>query len=546
MKKICLFAVILCCSIQSFATHNRAGEITYRCPDPRNAPFTYEITVSTYTKASSNANRCEVYVFFGDGDSAVFKRSNGVPTSACPTGGGVNLPNDVRLNTYSGLHTYSSMGGYKISMEDPNRNGGIMNIPNSISEPFYIESYLLISELSQANSSPVPLSPPIDDAIIGKVFMHAPVAHDAEGDSLSFILVPPMTSGGQVIAGYTFPSQNGGGSEHMDTHKGIYTWSNPSTAGEFNIAIKIEEWRCGVLIGYVIRDMQVNVVSVSNSVPVLSVGSDHIVSPDTLLSFDVTASDPDNHPVTISVLGDPLIAGAGATFNNSTFEWAIDCSHIRREPWRVAIKVSDNHHIVPGTTYKVVNVKVIGGPVQNVRTTQVWTGIKVDWSPVTCGSISGYKVYRKEASSAGACDPDISNYTLYRTLDPIDTTFTDYPGNAQYCYMVTAIYGKCTSMFEGKAGMTGSSTAVGVDDLLANDIQAKIYPNPAEGTLNIEMISVNYQVRVYNSTGMLIETLRSGGTQIHHDISSWAAGIYYYSVITRDGRETSGKFTVIR
>lgn len=47
------------------ATHNRAGEITYKWL----YGYTYQIKVTTYTKIGPNvADRCEDTVYFGDGD----------------------------------------------------------------------------------------------------------------------------------------------------------------------------------------------------------------------------------------------------------------------------------------------------------------------------------------------------------------------------------------------------------------------------------------------------------------------------------------------
>ena len=69
MKKFLLSIVILIAGLSaSFATHNRAGEITYQWI----SGYTYKFTVTTYTNTfNTTADRCEVTVYFGDGDSAV-------------------------------------------------------------------------------------------------------------------------------------------------------------------------------------------------------------------------------------------------------------------------------------------------------------------------------------------------------------------------------------------------------------------------------------------------------------------------------------------
>src|SRR5437016_389598 len=67
------------------ATHNRAGEITYKWI----SGYTYYITLVTYTDdGPSVADRCKMTIYFGDGDSCQAIRQNGSPdvsTAECPT-----------------------------------------------------------------------------------------------------------------------------------------------------------------------------------------------------------------------------------------------------------------------------------------------------------------------------------------------------------------------------------------------------------------------------------------------------------------------------
>src|SRR3989304_1322871 len=80
MKKI-LFIFLLSLPFLSFATHERAGEITYRCIGP--GVLKYEFTVTTYTRGKScNADRCSIEINFGD-DTVHYpiNRQNGPP---CP------------------------------------------------------------------------------------------------------------------------------------------------------------------------------------------------------------------------------------------------------------------------------------------------------------------------------------------------------------------------------------------------------------------------------------------------------------------------------
>ena len=86
-------------------------------------------------------------------------------------------------------HTYSSPGTYTMYMEDPNRNYGVVNIPNSVNVPMYVQTILVINPFLGYNNSPTLLNPPVDVGCVDQIFIHNPGAYDVDGDSLSYRLV---------------------------------------------------------------------------------------------------------------------------------------------------------------------------------------------------------------------------------------------------------------------------------------------------------------------------------------------------------------------
>src|SRR5690606_627165 len=162
------------CTGHLMATHNRAGEITIR----QTGDLTIEVTVTTYTKTTSTqADRDSVLVMWGDGTAQFVYRANG---------DGTPLPNNRKLNYYIASHTYPGRATYTISMGDPNRNGGILNVnpPNSEGVPFYLEAtYTFLNPQFQGyNNTATLLQPPIDFACVGKRYIHNPNAYDSDGD----------------------------------------------------------------------------------------------------------------------------------------------------------------------------------------------------------------------------------------------------------------------------------------------------------------------------------------------------------------------------
>ena len=175
-----------------FGTHQRAAEITFR----QISKNLYEITLISYTFTPSPANayRDWLTIHWGDGTSNDIQRIVMTP-----------LADDITYNKYVGTHDFPGAATYTISCEDPNRNGGILNIPNSINTPLYIYSVLTINPFLGYDNSPVLLNPPVDNACVHQIFYHNPGAYDADGDSLSYKLVPCRGALGQVIPGYTYP-----------------------------------------------------------------------------------------------------------------------------------------------------------------------------------------------------------------------------------------------------------------------------------------------------------------------------------------------------
>ena len=264
LLKRTFLSLCLCCFAYTvtFATHNRAGEITYE----QIGDLTIRVTITTYTKTSSfQADRDSLQIFWGDGSSNQLRRANGE---------GDILPNDIKRNFYIGEHTYPGRGAYKLSMTDPNRIANIINVnyPNSIQIPFHLETTLVLlgTQFQGYNSSAILLQPPIDYACVGQRFIHNPNAYDPDGDSLSYELIVPLESEGEEVPNYVFPELISAGTNNkltLNPVTGELIWDAPQRTGDYNIAFKIHEYRQGRLLNSIIRDMQILVEDCKNQPP---------------------------------------------------------------------------------------------------------------------------------------------------------------------------------------------------------------------------------------------------------------------------------------
>lgn len=432
-------------NIQIFATHNRAGEITY----VQKGSYTYEITLITYTYTKAPADRPELDIYFGDGTVATVPRV-----------GEVYLPDDYKKNTYIVTHTYPGAGTFVILMEDPNRNEGVLNIPNSVNIRFAVKTTLQINPNLGVNSTPIMLNPPIDKAAKGQIFVHNPNAYDPDGDSLSFKITTCLGDNGQPISDYSFPTAKN--ELRVDPISGDFIWNYPEDLGIYNIAMEIEEWRQGVKIGSIIRDMQIEVVETDNKPPVIMALEDHCVEADSVLRFMVTAYDTNKEKVTISSTGGVYqLDSSPAYFADSTdtdtvrseFIWQTNCSHVRKQPYLVIFKAADNNPDQVLVSYKNVNIHVVGPAPENVQLEPTNNTILVKWDASRCTEVAGYMIYRKNRRAyftPAECELGVPEYTEYQFIGSVEgASTTQYLDNDkgeglvqgyEYCYMVVAYY----------------------------------------------------------------------------------------------------------
>jgi gliding motility-associated-like protein len=239
-------------------------------------------------------------------------------------------------------------------------------------------------------------------------------------------------------------------------------WDKPILQGEYNIAFLIEEWRNGVKIGYVTRDMQITIIPCDNQPPVIGEVTDTCVMAGETLVFDVSASDPDNDWLIIRGLGGPFVVpdspanfppvlGQGSV--SSTFTWATVCQHVQLQPYQLVFTAKDTLNFPQLADIKTLNIKVISPPPENLSATPVGNSIHLSWDKSPCTKSIGYEIYRRNGYYGyvpGHCETGVPGYTGYVKIAENegidDTTFIDNnAGNGllhgiDYCYMVISTF----------------------------------------------------------------------------------------------------------
>ncbi|MBO0931388.1 T9SS type B sorting domain-containing protein [Fibrella aquatilis] len=483
------------------ATHVRAGEITTKRIS--NTSLTYEITLTAYydeikgRDAARDAN--QVLFCLGDGVQRQVDR-----VSIRQLGRGTSI------NTYKTTYTYGGQGTYNISARIINRNDQTRNINGgqSLEINFFVTTIISVIPTLGLNSTPVLLNPPVDSARIGQKYCHNPAAYDIDGDSLSYRIATPQQSNGndnEATACQSFPvtryqlpnlvippgkteAGGSGATFTVNPRTGDVCWDSPAEAGQYNYAFVIQEWRDGVLIGEITRDVQVIVIDGPNKRPLIDPIADICAEAGTLITQNVRVTDPDGNRVLTEGYGGPfnltadrvaysppLLPPAFATITpggliaqaspaNSTFSWQTSCPQLRDEAYLITIKATDlpANRAVALNSYQSFQIQLIGPKPQNLTAQAVSpaTGgsraIRLNWSAYNClpPPVSGSNdtpkmlVYRKEGCNNAEPPPCFTGilpgYTRITILPINTTTYTDTSSSLRrgvsYSYRIVAQY----------------------------------------------------------------------------------------------------------
>jgi len=489
--RVLLSSLFIFLSVVVLATHIRAIEITARRISP--SGLTYQFTVTGYRDTEGvNFGGLNSRFSLGDGNSIPNQQLTVIPWVPIE-----DVGNNTQKVQFIVTHTYAAPGSYRVSYQESYRNAGIINMTNSVSTDYYIETLLVIDPLVGINNTPILTVPPVDIAASGLIFIHNPGAFDSDGDSLSYRFTTPLQARGLQVSGYKslidpsfYPdgfstgNQAGDGPPTLtlDPVTGDLVWDAAGMEGEYNVAFIVEEWRKinGIYfrLGYVTRDMQILVEETDNNPPEVTIPEDLCVSAgifidDSVYEPDIIGTDPDGHPVTLSAFGGPFEAfsqdrSAYYLPNPEVpqgppgvlqFFWQTDCQHIRERPYEIRIKIEDNPppHPQNGPRPKLVdfetwNITVVGPAPEGLLLTPLSNRqIQLEWAEYACDNAGAtVQVWRRVGEfpfTPENCElgiPENAGYELIATLPITQNLFIDTNGGlglapgANYCYRLVA------------------------------------------------------------------------------------------------------------
>ncbi|MEW6470624.1 MAG: hypothetical protein AB1458_17065, partial [Bacteroidota bacterium] len=205
--------------------------------------------------------------------------------------------------------------------------------------------------------------------------------------------------------------------------------------------------------------------------------NDTCIQANSNLTFTVTAIDAGNNDIqAFTATGGPFNASPQATFTTSampsttvtgTFSWTPSCNQVRKAPYLVTFKATDDGAPdpppptgIPLSDYESMLITVIAPAPENLVASPNCTRMDLTWdaSGVCKPSANphmGYKIYRKascDTFSPGYCQtgmPSSWGYALIASVGPNVTSFSDDNGGLGLASGYTYAYRVCAYYFDG-------------------------------------------------------------------------------------------------
>jgi gliding motility-associated-like protein len=472
------------------AKHIAGGDFTYRrlsgnqfeitlklyrdCSDF--VPFDNSILVGVFDKGNNNLIASYTIALT---DTGVLSLTG---TSCLTPPAGVCMDKCTYVDT---ITLANNPNGYYVSWERCCRNNAISNLtrPGDTGIAYYME----IPDPAIYNNSPNFSQDPFPFMCIGQNFDFDFSAFDVDGDQLTYSLETPLAGdlgypvkstispvwttptpgpyqAAQWLPGYSVNNLTGSASPlTLNSSTGLMQ-VKADRIGYYAMAVVVREYRNGVLIGLIRREIEFTVINCNtNAAPQITYqnvtssqsGLVFTLYEQDTLCFTIKVTDSDSIKLTYS--GDifpgsgitpPFATTSGATGNGiatSSFCWYTSCAHGRTLPYRVVFTAVDNGCPQPFTSIDSLSIFVlpmpqIPAPLLLCMNTSITGQIQITFSDTFSMKrfISRYEIYRSKNGGP---------FTNIGTINDTSINhFTDLNANDldhnNYCYYVKP-YNKC-------------------------------------------------------------------------------------------------------
>lgn len=362
---------------------------------------------------------------------------------------------------------YTNKGGYYFTWNRCCRNTVIRNI-NVGERPegnTGITLYAAIPPLTTFNSTPWFKRDPLTLLCVDNPFSFNYEAQDPDGDSLVFSLVAPLEAvndqGSDPFVPIHWVStynlnhlMDGNPSLRIDPHTGQLSVT-PRQQGVYAIALRCEEFRHGVKIGEVRRELQLTISTCTANAYAQFVPDPQKdtfeVYPGQELKVDVHAYDPDAQDslffsargelLDTSVVGHDVITwqhpAQGLAAVTAHLRWTPTCTLVRKRPYSLQLLVKDNGCPIAKTRVSVLHVKVedpATGDTPELACLQIADSntLIIPWKAMNASLFRYALLYRQQAYGQARVVDSITSPAAGKYVD--DSAFDHDDRN--YCYLL--------------------------------------------------------------------------------------------------------------
>ncbi len=383
-------------SNEAFASHAQSADITYRCLGGNQ----YELSLSFYRDCAGVAAPATVSINLA---SASCAQNYNLTLNQIP-GTGIDVsPICTAFNTecsggtYPGVQEYiyrgittlpASCTDWVFSFSLCCRNASIGTILNPSAESIYVEAHLDNFNFP-CNSSPIFSNDPIPFVCSNQPYCFNNGSSDPDGDSLYFTLIAPQTSATTTVT-YLTPYT---AAQPLASSPAV-TFNNftgdmcmtPTMIQVTVFAVLVQEYRNELLVGSVMRDIQMRTISCTNNNPyVAGINNTGVYSltacagvPINFIidTYDVDAAQNVSIVWNSGIPGATFTSGGGAR-PTATFSWTPTAADISTASHCFTITVQDDNCPYNGSQTFSFCITVTG----IVLTTTA--------SPANCGASNG-------------------------------------------------------------------------------------------------------------------------------------------------------------
>lgn len=402
-------------------------------------------------------------------------------------------------------------------------------------QSIWVGATTLNTTLTGCNNTPIFANPPVPYICAGQPFTFNQGAFDPDGDSLSYSLGPCYTSNGSTQINYNsgYSLANPLGSSwniSIDPTTGDVTVTpNPGNIVVGVFCVYVTEWRNGVPINTIVRDMQMTVISCpSNNTPTTT-GIQNLVGGivnnpfqatvcmGTNISFQIPTTDPNNGQQ-IKMFWNNGITGATFTdVNNSSvadtilgtspatptalFQW----TPTAMGQYTFLVTIQDDACPIIGQNQFTIKLNVIGGLLGASQQNSLVNCLDYSFNANPGGAGTGPYTYQWGGSGNIPLNPNSNQASFTHT----------FPGPGVYPYFVTMTdaFGCTETLYDTITITTGPVADAGPDVSLCSGYTTPVGAAPIAGQvynwvgLGLSATNIANPTVTYTASGPLPDTL---------------------------------------